>query len=57
MTNFNQSLICELTELKKLGIFIPKKTMETAETLSEDAFSGLRISEIADLLILTRGKI
>ena len=57
MTNFNESLICELVELRKLGIVVPAKTMESAHTLNESEFVAMSISEIADLLILTKGKL
>lgn len=57
MTNFNNALTGELAKMKSLGIWVPPAVIETAKTLNESRFSGLRISEIADLLMTTRGKI
>lgn len=57
MTNFNESLICELVELRKCGIVVPAKTMKSAHTLNESEFPAMSISEIADLIILTKGKV
>lgn len=57
MTKFNTSLVGELIELKKLGIVVPAKTMKSAHTLNELEFPAMSISEIADLLILLKGKV
>jgi hypothetical protein len=57
MTNFNTALTSELNKMKSLGIWIPPKVMETAETLHELRFSSLSVPQIADLLMTTRGKI
>jgi len=57
MTKFNESLVCELIELRKLGIVVPVKTMKSAHTLNESEFPAMSISEIADLIILTKGKV
>jgi len=57
MTNFNTALTGELTKMKSLGIWIPPAVMETAQTLNESRFSSLSVSQIADLLMTTRGKI
>jgi hypothetical protein len=57
MTNFNNALTHELAKMKSLGIWIPPAVMETAQTLNESRFSSLSVSQIADLLMTTRGKI
>lgn len=57
MTNFNHALTHELAKMKSLGIWIPPAVMEIAQTLNESRFSSLSVSQIADLLMTTRGKI
>jgi len=57
MTNFNTALTGELIKMKSLGIWIPPAVMQTAETLCESRFNSLSVSQIADLLMTTRGKI
>jgi hypothetical protein len=57
MTNFNTALTGELIKMKSLGIWIPPAVMQTAETLCESRFGSLSVSQIADLLMTTRGKI
>jgi hypothetical protein len=57
MTNFNTALTGELTKMQSLGIWIPQRVIEAAETLSESRFNSLSVTQIAYLLMSTRGKI
>jgi len=48
----NQQVVAELKELKKLGVRVKASVIKSAETADLSEYDNMRVSEIADLLIM-----